>query len=73
MPERLSIHIEISAAPLNTALIRIVTRFYKKLNQHAHGTTEQTMKIFRFFYYIWFIDSEILCFILILKEKMARL
>ena len=27
------------------------------------------MLIFRFFHYIWFIDSENLCFILILKEK----
>ena len=26
----------------------------------------------RFFHYIWFIDSENLCFILILKEKMTR-
>ena len=26
---------------------------------------------FRFFHYIWFIDSENLCFILILKEKMT--
>ena len=26
---------------------------------------------FRFFHYIWFIDSENVCFILILKEKMT--
>ena len=26
---------------------------------------------FRFFHYTWFIDSESLCFILILKEKMT--
>ena len=26
--------------------------------------------IFRFFHFIWFADSENLCFILILKEKM---
>ena len=28
--------------------------------------------IFRFFHYIWFIDSKNLYFILILKEKMTR-
>ena len=28
--------------------------------------------IFQFFHYIWFIDSENLCFILILKENMTR-
>ena len=28
--------------------------------------------IFRFFRYIWFTDSENLCFILILKEKMKK-
>ena len=28
--------------------------------------------IFRFFYYIWFLDSENLCFILILKDKITR-
>ena len=28
--------------------------------------------IFRFFYYIWFIGSENLCFILILKEKKKK-
>ena len=28
--------------------------------------------IFRFFHYIWFTDSEKLCFILILKEKNGK-
>ena len=32
----------------------------------------KTMLIFRFFHYVWFIDSENVCFIHILKEKMAR-
>ena len=29
----------------------------------------KVMKIFRFFHYIWFIDSENFCFILFLKDK----
>ena len=29
--------------------------------------------IFRFFHYIWFIDSEDLCFILILIEKLTTI
>ena len=37
MPEK-------SAAPLNTAVIRIVTIFYYKLNQIAYGIRMQTMK-----------------------------
>ena len=32
----------------------------------------KTLLILRFFHYIWFIDSENLYFILILKEKMTR-
>ena len=28
--------------------------------------------MFRFFYYVWFNDSEDLCFIVILKEKITR-
>ena len=45
--------------------------------QNAYGPNIQTktlkiLLIFRFFHYIWFIDSENLCFILILKEKMTR-
>ena len=31
----------------------------------------EILLIFRFFY-IWFIDSENLCFIVILKEKVTR-
>ena len=31
-------------------------------------TMVKIMLIFRFFHYIWFIDSENLCFILILKK-----
>ena len=34
--------------------------------------TLKRMLIFRFFYYIWFIDSENLCFIIILKEKLTK-
>ena len=37
--------------------------------------TIKTVKIllmFRFFHYIWFIDSENLCFILFLKGKMRK-
>ena len=34
----------ISAAPLNTALIRIVTIFYYKSNQNEYGTRIQTIK-----------------------------
>ena len=33
----------------------------------------QILLIFRFFHYIWFIDSENLSFTLILKEKMTVL
>ena len=36
------------------------------------ASTMKMLLIFRFFHYIWFINSENLCFILILKEKMAR-
>ena len=32
---------------------------------------ENIVDIFRFFRFIWFIDSANLCFILILKEKMT--
>ena len=52
----------ISAAPLNAALIRIVTIFYQKLNQNVYGTRIQTIKQnivdIQIFYYMWFIDSE---------------
>ena len=34
----------INAAPLNAALIRIVTIFYYKLNQNGYGTRIQTIK-----------------------------
>ena len=34
----------ISAAPLNTALIKIVTVLYQKLNQNAYGPSVQTIK-----------------------------
>ena len=46
----LGILIEISASPLmstatlNTAVIRIVTIFYQKLNQNAYGPSMQTIK-----------------------------
>ena len=62
----------ISAAAVSTALIKIVTIFYKKLNQNACGTSIQIIKHWKYcrhFHYIWFIDSENLYFILILKEK----
>ena len=35
----------------------------------CNNKTMKIFLIFRFFHYIWFIDSENLCFILILKEK----
>ena len=41
----------------------------------TYYTVQKTMKIlsiFRFFNYIWFIDSKNLCFILILKQKMTK-
>ena len=46
----LGIHIEISAsplinaAPLNTGLIRIATKFYQKLNQNAYRISMQKIK-----------------------------
>ena len=67
-----------SAAPLNSTLIRIDATFYYKLNQKAYGLSMQTIKqrkyywYLGFFHYIWFIDSENLRFILILKEKLGR-
>ena len=39
--------------------------------QYANNKTMKILLIFRYFHYIWFIDSEKLCFILILKEKMT--
>ena len=73
----LRIHIEISAERLITALIRIVTIFCYKLNQHAYGTSMQTIKQWK---YCWYLDFFIICgllivricFILILNEKMKR-
>ena len=65
----------ISVTPLNVVLIRIVTIFYLKLNQNAYRPNMKTIKIlliFRFLYYIWFIDSQNLYFILILIEEMLR-
>ena len=56
----LGIHIEISAiplisaSPLNTALIRIVTIFYYKLNQNAYGPKMQTIKQWKYFWYLGF-------------------
>ena len=35
---------------------------------YANNKTMKVLFIFRFFHYIWFIDSENLCFILISKE-----
>ena len=53
-----------------------------RLNQNGYRTSIQTIKqwkycwylvvFFVFFRYIWFIDSENLYFILILKDKMTR-
>ena len=43
----------ISAAPLNTALTRIVTIFYYRLNQNGYGTRIQTIKQLR---YCWYLD-----------------
>ena len=41
---------------------------------NAYGTSKQAIKqrIFRYFDYIWFIDSVNLCFIFILKEKNEK-
>ena len=68
----------ISSAPLNTALIRIVTVLLLEAKptciwiQYDKNKTTTTLLIFRFFHYMWFIDSKNLCFIFILKEKMTR-
>ena len=35
--------------------------------------TMKILMIFRFFHYIWFTDSENVCYILILKEKLQGL
>ena len=37
----------------------------------VYNKTMKILSIFRFFHYVWFIDSENVCFILILKEKMT--
>ena len=39
---------------------------------YANKKTMKILLIFRFFHYIWSIDSENLRFILILKEKMTN-
>ena len=34
----------ISVTPLNTTLIRIITKFFRKLNQNAYGPSMKTIK-----------------------------
>ena len=41
-------------------------------NWYANNKTTKIMLKFRFFHYIWFFDSENLCFILILKRKNEK-
>ena len=76
IPNEISASLLISAASLHAVLIRIVPTLCQKLNQNAYGPSVQTiLLIFRFLYYIWFIDSENLCFIFficILKKKLTR-
>ena len=68
----------IRAAPLHTALIGIVATILLEVKPkciwtyYANHKTTKILLIFRFYHYILFIDSENLCFILILKEKMTR-
>ena len=40
--------------------------------QYANIKAMKVLLMFSFFHYIWCIDSEHLCFILFLKEKMTR-
>ena len=58
----------ISATSLNTALIRIATIFYKKLNQNAHGPSMQTIKQWKYWYLGFFIFS-----LLIVKNYVSFL
>ena len=39
------------------------------MDLYANNKTVKIIVIFTFFYYIWFIDNENSCFILILKGK----
>ena len=48
-----------SAAPLNPALIRIVTMFYLWLNQNAYETSVQTIKQWK---YCWYLELFIFSF-----------
>ena len=41
-------------------------------NQHAKNKAMKIVLMFRYFYHIWFIDSENLFFILILRENMTK-
>ena len=59
-----------SAAPLNTALIRIVTIFYQKLKQNAYEPSMQTIKQRK---YCWYLDFFIIFVLLIVKIYVSFL
>ena len=59
----------VSAAPQNTALIRVVTVFYQKLNQNTYGTSMQTIKQ----KYCWYFRFFIICNLLIVKIYVSFL
>ena len=60
-----------------SSLFKIVTIFWYQLNKNAYGTSLQTIKQWK---YCWYLDFFIIlgllivkiCFIIILKEKMTR-
>ena len=70
----------ISAAPQNMALIGMVILFLYSNGSwtkciwtyYANNKAMKILLILRFFHNIWFICSENVCLILILKEKLTR-
>ena len=63
----------ISVAPLGDSYyILLVAKLKYVWNLYANNKTMKILLVFRFFHYIWFIDSENFCFILILRENMTR-
>ena len=60
----------LSAMPQNMALIRIFTTFYEKLNQNAYGTSMQTIKQWK---YCWYLDFFIIFGLLIVKIYVSFL
>ena len=72
----LGVHIEISTSsltsttPLNATMIRIDTIFYYKLNQNAYGPSIQTIKQWK---YCWYLDFFIIFGLLIVKIYVSFL